>query len=103
MPPAMVVSILKVDKGLLSTCHQYIQDIWHNTRALLITTTAKGTKGFRKDIVLPLDQFSQHSNRVCAVTRIYTEAATGEEVNGIILPRCEEDRSWWVQETLGWW
>jgi len=41
MQPAMAEAILAVDEGLLKTSPQSIQEIWYNTRAFSIITTAK--------------------------------------------------------------
>jgi hypothetical protein len=61
MPPATADAILGVDKGLLKTCRQHIQEIWYNTRVLSIVTTAEGTERFREDVTEALNTFSPHS------------------------------------------
>jgi hypothetical protein len=101
MPPATAEAILGVNEGLLKTCRQYIQEIWYNTRALSIVSTAKGTKPFHKDVTEALNIFSQHSPRLDVVAEIYSRAATWEDVNDMVSLRCGEDLVWWAVETLG--
>jgi hypothetical protein len=100
MPPATAEAILGVDEGLLKTCRQYIQEIWYNTRALSIVSTAEGTERFHQDVTEALNMFSQHSPRLDVVAGIYSRAATWEDVNDILSLRCGEDLVWWAVETL---
>ena len=101
MPPATAEANLGVDERLLKTCRQYIQEIWYNTRALSIVTTAEGTERFHEDVTKSLNMFSQHSPRLDAVAEIYSRAATWEDVNDMVSLRCGEDLVWWAVETLG--
>jgi hypothetical protein len=101
MPPATAEAILGVEEGLLKTCRQYIQEIWYNTRALSIVTSAEGTGRFHEDVTEALSMFSQHSPRLDAVAEIYSRAATSEDVNDTVSLRCGEDLVWWAVETLG--
>jgi hypothetical protein len=101
MPPAMAEAILRVDEGLLKTCRQYIQEIWYNTRALSIVSTAEDTERFHEDVMEALNTFSQHSPRLDTVAEIYSRAATWEDVNDMLSLRCGEDVVCWAVETLG--
>jgi hypothetical protein len=101
MPPATAEAILGVDEGLLKTCRQYIQEIWYNTRALSIVSTAEGTERFHEDVTEALKMFSQHSPRLDTVAGIYSRAATWEDVNDMLSLRCGEHLVWWAVETLG--
>jgi len=94
MPPAMAEAILGVDKGSLMTCRQSIQEIWYNTRALSIVTTAEGTKRFHEDMTEAMITFSQHTPRLGAVAEIYSRAACCEDVNDMVLLGCGEDFVW---------
>jgi len=104
MPPAMAEAILGVDEGMLKICRLYIQEIWFNTRALTMVTTAEGTGRFHEDVTEALSTFSQHTPRLGSVAKIYSRAATWEDINDIVSLRCGEDLIWWAVETLGrWW
>ena len=91
MPPVMAEAILGVDEGLLKTCRQFIQGLWYNTRGLSIVTTVEGTEWFHEDVTEALNMFSQHSPRLDTVAKIYSRAATWEDVNNIVSLRCRED------------
>jgi len=101
MPPATAEAILGVDEGLLKTCRQYIQEIWSNTRALSIVTTAKGTEWFHEDVTEALNIFSQHSPRLDPVAKIYSRAAAWEDLNDMVSLWCREGLVWWAVEILG--
>ena len=85
----------------MKTCRQYIQEIWYNTRALSIVTTAEGTERFHEDVTEALNMFSQHNPRLATVAEIYSRAATWEDLNDMVSHRCGEDLVWGAVETLG--
>ena len=101
MPPATAESIIRVDKGLLKTCQHYIQQIWYNTSPLSIVTNMDGTGWFHKDLTAALNTFSQHIPQLGTVAKIYSRAATWEDVTDMVSVRCGEDLVRWAVETPG--
>jgi len=101
MAPAPAEAILGVEERLLKTCPQYIQETWYNPTAFSIVTTAEGTEWFYKDVMEALNTFSQHNPQLGAAAKIYSSAATWENVNDMVSLRCGEDLVWWAVETLG--
>jgi hypothetical protein len=90
MTPAMAETILGVDKRLLKTCQQYIQEIWYYSRGLPFVTTAQGTNRFNEHVTDALNIFLLHSPRHDAVAEIYYRAATLDNINNMVSHRCQE-------------
>jgi len=87
MPPATAEAILRVDEGLLKTCRQYIDEIWSNTRALSIVTTAEGNDRFHEDVTEVLNMFPQPCPRLHVVAEVCSRAATSQDVNDMVSHR----------------
>jgi len=100
MLSAMAEAILRVDNGSFTTCQQYIQEIWYNTRAASVITTAEGTEWFHEDVAVALNTFSQYIPQLGAVAEIHCRAATWEDINDMVSLGCDEDRVSWVVEKL---
>lgn len=90
----MTETIVAVNDALLKTCPQYTQEIWYNTRALSIFTTAEGSEQFNEDLTQALIPFSQYSPRLGAVARICGRPAPLEDVNDLASCRCGENVVW---------
>jgi len=72
----MAEAILGVDKTLLKTCWQYIQEVWYNTRAISIDTNAEGTERCHEEVTEAPNSFSEHSPQLGMVAEIYSREPT---------------------------